>query len=46
MQGQLLDVDEHLPAPKILICTKCNVPGHTKKQCQSSLCVLVRKEWK
>ncbi|UJR17594.1 hypothetical protein I4U23_004490 [Adineta vaga] len=30
IQGQLFDVDEYLPAPKILICTKCNIPGHTK----------------
>lgn len=37
VQGQLFDVDEYLPAPKILICTKCIIPGHTKKQCQSSI---------
>lgn len=37
IQGQLFDVDEYLPAPKILICQKCNTPGHTKKQCQLSL---------
>jgi hypothetical protein len=37
IQGQLFDVDEYLPAPKILICTKCNIPGHTKKQCQASI---------
>lgn len=30
-------MDEYLPAPKILICTKCNIPGHTKKQCQASI---------
>ncbi|CAF2473851.1 unnamed protein product [Rotaria sp. Silwood2] len=36
VQGQLFDVDEYLPAPKILICTKCNEPGHTKKQCRLS----------
>ena len=33
LQGQLFDVDEYLPAPKILICSKCNEPGHTKRQC-------------
>ncbi|CAF3832224.1 unnamed protein product [Rotaria sp. Silwood1] len=24
--GQLYDIDEYLPAPKLLICTKCNLP--------------------
>ncbi|CAF3844676.1 unnamed protein product [Rotaria sp. Silwood1] len=37
IQGQLYDVDEYLPAPKILICSKCNEPGHIKKQCQLSI---------
>ncbi len=32
--GMLCDVDEYLPAPKILICTKCNSPGHAKKSCR------------
>ncbi|CAF4913810.1 unnamed protein product [Rotaria sp. Silwood1] len=32
--GMLCEVDEYLPAPKILLCTKCNVPGHTKKVCR------------
>lgn len=32
--GMLCEVDEYLPAPKILICTKCNSPGHTKKVCR------------
>lgn len=36
IQGQLFNVDEYLPAPKILICTRCNQPGHVKKQCQLS----------
>jgi hypothetical protein len=36
LQGQLFEVDEYLPAPKILICSKCNEPGHIKKQCQLS----------
>ncbi|CAF4628604.1 unnamed protein product, partial [Rotaria socialis] len=29
--GQLIDCDEYLPAPKLLICSKCNTPGHTRK---------------
>ncbi|CAF1025327.1 unnamed protein product [Rotaria sordida] len=32
--GMLCEVDEYLPAPKILLCTKCNIPGHTKKVCR------------
>jgi hypothetical protein len=34
--GHLYDVDEYLPAPKVLICSRCNQPGHTKKTCQNS----------
>ncbi|CAF1034549.1 unnamed protein product [Didymodactylos carnosus] len=34
--GQLLDCDEYLPAPKLLICSKCNLPGHIKKICSNS----------
>ncbi|CAF4767268.1 unnamed protein product, partial [Rotaria sp. Silwood2] len=35
IQKLVLDVDEYLPPPKILICTKCNLPGHIKKACQA-----------
>ncbi|CAF2015118.1 unnamed protein product [Rotaria magnacalcarata] len=41
--GQLYDVDEYLPAPKLLICTKCNQPGHTKKLCSYSLFEICRR---
>ncbi|CAF1624048.1 unnamed protein product [Rotaria magnacalcarata] len=34
--GHLYDVDEYLPSPKILICNKCNSPGHTKRSCKST----------
>ncbi len=34
--GHLYEVDEYIPAPKILICNKCNTPGHVKKNCKSS----------
>lgn len=34
--GQLYDIDEFLPSPKLLICTKCNQPGHVKINCRSS----------
>ncbi|CAF4505908.1 unnamed protein product [Rotaria sp. Silwood2] len=33
--GQLIECDEYLPAPKLLICSKCNSPGHTKQRYQS-----------
>ncbi|CAF4589736.1 unnamed protein product [Rotaria sp. Silwood2] len=36
LMGQLYDIDEFLPAPQILICRRCNQPGHTKKVCQNS----------
>jgi hypothetical protein len=32
--SQLYTVNEFLEAPKLLICSKCNSPGHMKKQCQ------------
>lgn len=35
--GHLYEVDEYLPAPRILICNKCNSPGHIKKNCKSTL---------
>ncbi|CAF2107994.1 unnamed protein product [Rotaria magnacalcarata] len=41
--GQLFDVDEYLPAPKLLICTKCNQPGHIKKICSYSLFEICRR---
>ncbi|CAF1365526.1 unnamed protein product [Didymodactylos carnosus] len=34
--GQLYDIDEYLPAPKLLFCSKCNKPGHIKKVCVNS----------
>lgn len=37
LQGQIFEVEEYLPPPKILICNKCHIPGHTKKACQSSI---------
>ncbi|CAM4833802.1 unnamed protein product [Rotaria magnacalcarata] len=43
LTGQLYEVDEFLPAPRILICGKCNKPGHTKKACQSSLFDICRR---
>ena len=37
VKGHLYDVDEYLPSPKILICNKCNTPGHVKNNCKSSM---------
>ncbi|CAF1186559.1 unnamed protein product [Rotaria magnacalcarata] len=34
--GQLYDIDEFLPSPKLLICSKCNQPGHVKSYCKSA----------
>ncbi|CAF2957415.1 unnamed protein product [Rotaria sp. Silwood2] len=34
-RGQLYSVDEYLPSPRILICNRCNLPGHTKKSCRN-----------
>ncbi|CAF4085500.1 unnamed protein product, partial [Rotaria sordida] len=34
--GQLYDIDEFLPPPKLLICSKCNQPGHVKNNFKSS----------
>ena len=36
LQGQIFEVEEYLPPPRILICGKCHVPGHTQKSCQAS----------
>jgi hypothetical protein len=33
LTGNILNIDEYLPAPKLLICSKCNHPGHIKKEC-------------
>ncbi|CAF3386531.1 unnamed protein product [Rotaria socialis] len=33
---QLYDVDEFLPLPKLLICSKYNQPGHVKNYCKSA----------
>ncbi|CAF4994406.1 unnamed protein product [Rotaria sp. Silwood1] len=41
--GQLIECDEFLPAPKLLICSKCNTPGHAKKACQISQIDLCRR---
>lgn len=41
--GQLYSVDEYLPAPRILICNRCNLPGHTKKSCRNSDVDLCRR---
>ncbi len=35
LQGQIFEVEEYLPPPKILICFKYNKPGHVKKTCES-----------
>ncbi|CAF3382710.1 unnamed protein product [Rotaria socialis] len=37
LRGHLYDVDEYLPSPRILICNKCNSPGHVKKNCKSTI---------
>jgi hypothetical protein len=41
--GQSFDVDEFLPAPKILICGRCNQPGHVKKTCSNSTYDICRR---
>jgi hypothetical protein len=41
--GHLFDVDEFLPAPKVLICGRCNQPGHSKKSCRNSSNDLCRR---
>jgi hypothetical protein len=41
--GQLYDCDEYLPAPKLLICSKCNSPGHSRKTCADSQVELCRR---
>ncbi|CAF2715004.1 unnamed protein product [Rotaria sp. Silwood2] len=41
-------VNEFLEAPKLLICSKCNSPGHMKKQCQLNYdrCLRCGCDWK
>jgi hypothetical protein len=41
--GQLIDCDEYLPSRKLLICSKCNTPGHSKKTCTNSQTELCRR---
>ncbi|CAF3320914.1 unnamed protein product [Rotaria sp. Silwood2] len=41
--GQLYSVDEYLPSPRILMCNRCNFPGHTKKLCRNSDVDLCRR---
>ena len=31
--GQFIEVNEFLAPPRLLICTKCNDPGHIRKNC-------------
>ncbi|CAF1186396.1 unnamed protein product [Adineta ricciae] len=37
IDGHLYGVDEFLPSPRILICNKCNTPGHIKKNCKATI---------
>lgn len=32
--GYLIEVHEFLPPPKIIVCNRCNSPGHIKKECK------------
>jgi hypothetical protein len=32
--GHLYDIDELLSSSKLLICSKCNQPGHVRKNCK------------
>jgi hypothetical protein len=41
--GQLFEVDEFLPAPKILICGRCNQPGHVNRRCTNSTYDICRR---
>lgn len=34
VDGQCLHVHEYLASPKVLFCSMCNLPGHTKRQCK------------
>ncbi|CAF2126218.1 unnamed protein product [Rotaria magnacalcarata] len=33
LNGYLIEVTEFLAPPKLLICSRCNCPGHIKKEC-------------
>ena len=37
IEGHLYEIDEYLPSPRILICSKCNTPGHIKKNCKATI---------
>jgi len=41
--GQSFHVDEFIPSPKILLCGRCNQPGHVKKTCQNSTYDICRR---
>ena len=34
LNGHLIEVTEFLAPPQILICSRCNQPGHVKKECK------------
>ncbi|CAF2522055.1 unnamed protein product [Rotaria sp. Silwood2] len=34
IDGQCLQVFEYLAAPRVLFCSMCNLPGHSKKYCK------------
>ncbi|CAF1359016.1 unnamed protein product [Rotaria sordida] len=34
IDGSLIEIKEFLSPPRILICTKCNDPGHVRKNCK------------
>jgi hypothetical protein len=35
MGGQLIEVAEFLAPPLVLICSRCNTPGHMKRECKA-----------
>ncbi|CAF3690984.1 unnamed protein product [Rotaria socialis] len=36
-EGQLIEVSEFLAPPRLLICSRCNTPGHLKKECKNDI---------
>jgi hypothetical protein len=42
IDGQIIEAEEFLAPPRLLICSKCNDPGHTRKNCTSSFDVCRR----
>ncbi|CAF3789276.1 unnamed protein product [Rotaria sp. Silwood1] len=36
IDGQCLQVHEYLAAPRVIFCSMCNLPGHTKRNCKFS----------